>query len=63
MIREGKTHMIVNMIQSGIKDGMHTLNTSLIKLVQSNICSLEDALLKSSHPDELRNIAGKNYVL
>lgn len=62
MIREGKTHMIVNMIQSGIKDGMHTLNNSLMKLVQNNTCSLEDAIAKSSQPDELRSIAGKNYA-
>ena len=56
LIREGKTHMIINILQAGVKDGMQTLNSSLYKLVTSGDISADDALLKSSQPDELRNL-------
>ena len=59
LIREGKTHMIINMLQAGLKDGMHTLNSALHKLVTSGAISADDALLKSSQPDELKGLIGK----
>ncbi len=59
LIREGKTHMIVNMLQAGVKDGMQTLNSALHKLVVSGAISVDDALLKSSQPDELKNLLGR----
>ncbi len=59
LIREGKTHMIVNMLQAGVKDGMQTLNSALHKLVVSGAVSQDDALLKSSQPDELKSLFGR----
>jgi twitching motility protein PilT len=59
LIREGKTHMIINMLQAGIKDGMQTLNSALHKLVVSGVISPDDALMKSSQPDELRSLISR----
>lgn len=60
LIREGKTHMIINMLQAGVKDGMQTLNSALHKLVTSGAISVDDALLKSSQPDELKSLIGRS---
>ena len=60
LIREGKTHMIINMLQAGVKDGMQTLNSALYKLVTSGAISADDALLKSSQPDELKSLIGRS---
>jgi twitching motility protein PilT len=59
MIREGKTHQIVNMLQSGGAVGMQTLNSALKLLIQTGVVTLEEALAKSSYPDELRQILAK----
>jgi twitching motility protein PilT len=56
LIREGKTHMIINMLQAGVKDGMQTLNMALHKLIVNGDISMDDGLMKSSQPDELRNL-------
>lgn len=53
MIREGKTHQIINMLQSGASVGMQSLNTSLQKIFKQGLITKEDALAKSSQPDEL----------
>jgi Tfp pilus assembly pilus retraction ATPase PilT len=58
IIREGKTHLIINMLQAGVKDGMQTLNSALNKLVSSGDISPDDTLLKSSQPDELKSLMG-----
>ena len=54
MIREGKTHQINNIIQSGGSLGMQTLNSALKNLVLSGAITLEAAMAKSSYPDELK---------
>ena len=51
-IREGKTHMLYNMIQAGADDGMIVLDQYLLGLVQQDLVSFEDALAKSSYPKE-----------
>jgi twitching motility protein PilT len=51
-IREGKTHMLYNMIQAGAEDGMVILDQYLVQLVQQELVSFEDALAKSSYPKE-----------
>jgi len=57
LIREGKTHMINNSIETGSKFGMITLDKALIELVKSGMISVEDACAKSNNPDLVR--AGK----
>ena len=57
LIREDKVHQIYSQMQMGqTKHGMQTFNQSLASLVQRRLVTLEDALGRSSEPDELRNI-------
>ena len=52
-IREGKSHMIDNIIQTSMEMGMMTLELSLTKLVKAGRLSLETAKDWSLHPEEL----------
>jgi len=57
LIREDKVHQIYSQMQVGqAKFGMQTLNQSLAGLVQRRLISMEDAIGRSSDPDELRNM-------
>jgi twitching motility protein PilT len=61
LIREDKVHQIYSQMQIGqIKHGMQTLNQSLHSLYARRLITLEEAIGRSSDPDELRNmIEGK----
>ncbi len=52
MIREGKTHQINNLIQTGGEFGMMLLDKSLKELLQQNLIDFEDALAKCSNPKD-----------
>lgn len=56
LIREGKTSQMYSAIQTGAGQGMQTLETALANLYRQNLISAEDALAKSSRPDELRRL-------
>jgi twitching motility protein PilT len=57
LIREDKVHQIYSHMQVGQgKFGMQTFNQSLANLVQRRLIRVEDALGRSSDPDELRGI-------
>ncbi|UCH79870.1 MAG: type IV pilus twitching motility protein PilT [Nitrospiraceae bacterium] len=57
LIREDKTHQIYSMMQTGqSKFGMQTMNQSLYELYRNGELSYEDALGKSTMPDELLNM-------
>jgi twitching motility protein PilT len=57
LIREDKVHQIYSAMQVGqAKFGMQTFNQSLAHLVQKNLISLDEALTRSSDPEELRNV-------
>ena len=58
VIREGKTHMIYNLIQAGKDDGMIALDQFLASLVRSNQVDYELALSKSSYPNEFAKRCG-----
>jgi twitching motility protein PilT len=58
VIREGKTHMIYNLIQSGAEDGMIVLDQYLAGLVRNNSVEYEQALAKSSYPNEFARRCG-----
>ncbi len=58
LIREGKTHQINSLIQTGHKSGMILLNQSLAQLVKSNVVSTDDALSVSSDRTQLRSLIG-----
>ncbi|HWE65337.1 MAG TPA: ATPase, T2SS/T4P/T4SS family, partial [Acidimicrobiales bacterium] len=56
MIREGKVHQIYSSMQGGGKYGMQTMDQSLADLVRSSTVSLEMALERCHHEDELRRL-------
>jgi len=43
IIREGKTHQLDAVIQTGIDQGMQTMDHTLVKLVQTSVISYDDA--------------------
>lgn len=58
-IREGKTHLIDNIIQTSKDVGMITLEESLVKLVASGKVTLETAEKTALRPEELRRLLKK----
>jgi twitching motility protein PilT len=53
LIREGKTHQIYSAIETGMKFGMCTLDTSLAELVKMRLVSPQEALSKANNPQTL----------
>jgi twitching motility protein PilT len=58
LIREEKIHQIYSAMQAGQKFGMQTMNQSLCELVQKRRISREEALNRSTLPDELAGLLG-----
>jgi twitching motility protein PilT len=59
LIREDKLHQIYSQMQVGQdKFGMQTMNQSLFSLHQRRMITLDDALGRSTDPDELKQMLG-----
>lgn len=58
LIREAKTEQLYTTMQMGTRSGMQTLEQSLANLVKARVISLEEALSKSSRPDDLHQLLG-----
>jgi twitching motility protein PilT len=56
MIREGKTAQMYSSIQTGTELGMQTLEMALRDLYQKGQITYEDALQKTSRPDDLKKM-------
>jgi twitching motility protein PilT len=56
LIREAKTPQIEVAIQTGAAYGMQTMDQSLRDLYLNKLVSLEDALARAIHPEELRKM-------
>ncbi len=57
LIREDKIHQLYSQMQIGrTKYGMQTMNQSLAELIHKRDITQDEALTKSSDPEELRNI-------
>ena len=58
LIREGNVHQIQNVIETGAKYGMQSMDQALIKLYQDNMLSKEELLynLKNKERDDLSTI-------
>jgi twitching motility protein PilT len=57
LIREDKLHQIYSQMQIGqSKHGMTTMNQSLCELFIRRLITLDDALARSSDPDELKTL-------
>jgi len=61
IIREGKTHQIFSVLQSGGKFGMNTLDSCLKELYQKGLVTIEEAMAKSSNPQEFEKSAMKAF--
>ncbi|MBI2251188.1 MAG: type IV pilus twitching motility protein PilT [Armatimonadetes bacterium] len=59
IIREGKSHQIPNIIQSGSSFGMQSLDMALRNLYIQGLVTYEEALNKAASPDELNRLVGK----
>src|SRR6202142_4674392 len=60
LIREGKTHQIYSVLQTGSAQGMQTMDTALATLVRREKITQKLAESRSSTPDELRRLLGAN---
>jgi len=58
LIREGKTHQIYSVMQTGQQYGMVTMDSTLADLVRRGVISLELAQRRSSAPDQLNRLLG-----
>ncbi len=59
LIREGKTAQLYSQLQTGGQLAMQTLEKSLSELVMTNQITLEEALSKSSKPEELKRLVSQ----
>ena len=53
LIRDGKSNQLRNVLLTGQKDGMQTLEMSLSRLVSQGLVTYDDALCKSLYPKEV----------
>ena len=53
LVREGKTHQIGAMMQSGSTSGMHTLNADLARLVREGYITNDDARAYTNNGSDL----------
>jgi twitching motility protein PilT len=58
LIREGKTHQIYSVLQTGGAQGMQTMDASLAGLVRSGRITRQLAESRSTTPEELRRLLG-----
>src|SRR3954451_3239810 len=58
LIREGKTHQLYSVLQTGGQVGMQTMDASLATLVRTGKITRQLAEERSSTPDELRRLMG-----
>ncbi len=57
LIKEGKTHQLRNVLVTGQREGMVTLEQSLSALVRAGVVSHEDAVARSLYPNEIERPA------
>jgi twitching motility protein PilT len=58
LIRESKTAQIYSAIQMGANIGMQTLESALAGLVKAGLVTYQDALTKTSRPDDFNRLVG-----
>lgn len=56
LVREQKIHQMYSVMQTGQKEGMRTMNQSLYDLYVNRVISLEEALARSSDPEDLKRL-------
>lgn len=63
LIREGKTSQMYSAIQTGMKLGMQTMELTLANLIKKGVITVEEAMSKSSKPNELQRLIGTATAL
>jgi len=58
LIREGKTHQIYSMMQTGSAHGMQSMDAALASLVRQGVIAMDMALERAGNVEELRRILG-----
>jgi twitching motility protein PilT len=53
LVKEGKTHQLRNVLVTGQREGMITLEQSLSALVRAGVVRYEDAVPRSLYPKEI----------
>ena len=53
LVREGKTAQLINLLQTGARHGMTTLEMELVRLVNEGKVAPDDAICKANRPDEV----------
>jgi len=56
LVREGKTHQLYSSIQTGGKVGMQTMDQALLDLYKSKSITLEEVMLRTIHPEEMKRL-------
>lgn len=51
LIREGKSHQILSIIQTGARNGMQSMDSSLKALYANGSITYEDAIIRASNPE------------
>lgn len=59
LIREAKTHQLPSVMQTRTKEGMKTMNMSLLELVSKGVISFTEALNGSPEPEEFEEMYNK----
>jgi twitching motility protein PilT len=62
LIRSEKIHELGTVIQLGNKEGMQTRNQALAYLVKRGIVAQEEAMLRSSEPEQLRELIAGSFL-
>jgi twitching motility protein PilT len=56
LIRENKIAQMISALQTGQNLGMQTMEKDLANLVKNGLVTLEAAMAKASHPDEVKRV-------
>jgi twitching motility protein PilT len=59
LVREGKTHQIYSVMQTGTQHGMQTMDAALADLVRRGQITRELAMRRSSTPEDLKRLLGQ----
>lgn len=60
LIREGKTHQIYSVLQTGGRFGMQTMDAAMVELIRAGLLDRNLAEQRSSSPGELRRLLGSS---
>ncbi len=60
LIREGKTHQLASVLQTGREHGMQTLDDEIVRLVTAGIISPEDGLSQAQNKEKISALIQEN---